>query len=86
MNLGFTPTGQEDFTSWADRDRTTYRKVPALLKEVLRTPVEGTGKPEPLMYQLGNIWSRRITQERRLVYAVESDQIVVFAARFHYGD
>lgn len=71
---------------WVDKDRATYRKVRNLLKEILRTPFEGTGKPEPLKYQLGNVWSRRITQEHRLVYAVEDSQIVILAARFHYGD
>lgn len=86
MNLAFTPIGWEDFTYWADNDRTTFRKVRALLKEVARTPYEGTGKPEPLKYQLGNVWSRRITQEHRLVYAVEDDQIVVLDARFLYSD
>ena len=86
MNLALTPTGWEDFTYWADKDRTTYKEVRALLKEILRTPFDGTGKPEPLKYQAGNVWSRRITQEHRLVYAVEDDQIVVLGARFHYGD
>lgn len=86
MNLAFTPTGWDDLNYWADKDRATYKKVRALLKEVVRTPFEGTGKPEPLKYQLDNVWSRRITQEHRLVYAVEDDQIVVLAARFHYGE
>mgnify|MGYP003383321982 CR=1 FL=1 len=86
MNLAFTPSAWEDLTYWAAKDRATYKKVRALLKEVLRTPFDGTGKPEPLKCQLGNVWSRRITQEHRLVYAVEDAQIVVLAARFHYGD
>lgn len=86
MNLAFTPSAWEDLNYWADKDRATYRKVRALLKEVLRTPFEGTGKPEPLKYQIGNVWSRRITQEHRLVYAAGDDQIVILAARFHYGE
>ena len=86
MNLALTPSAGEDLNYWADKDRATYRKVRSLLKEILPTPFEGTGKPEPLKYQLGNVWSRRITQEHRLVYTVEDDQIVVLAARFHYGD
>ncbi len=86
MNLASTPSAWEDLNYCADKDRATYKKVRALLKEVLRTPFEGTGKPEPLKYQFGNVWSRRITQEHRLVYAVEDEQIVVLAARFHYGD
>lgn len=85
MNLAFTPNGWEDYNHRADTDKATHRKIRALLKEVLRTPYSGTGKPEPLKYQLGNIWSRRITAEHRLVYAVEEEQIVVLAARFHYS-
>jgi toxin YoeB len=84
VKLAFTPTGWDDLNYWADKDRGTYKKVRALLKEVVRTPFEGTGKPEPLKYQLGSVWSRRITQEHRLVYAVEDDQIVVLEAGFHY--
>ena len=86
MNLAFTPTAWEDVNYWVDKDQAIYRKVRSLLKEIVRTPFEGTGKPEPLKYQLGNVWSRRITQEHRLVYAVEDSQIVVLAARLHYGD
>lgn len=86
MNLAFTPSGWEDFNYWADNDRVTYKKVRALLKEVIRSPFEGTGKPEPLKYGVGNVWSRRITQQHRLVYAVEEGQIVVLAVRFHYDD
>lgn len=86
MNLAFAPAGWEDFTYWADKDRATYGKIRTLLKEILRTPFQGTGKPEPLKYQLGNVWSRRITEEHRLVYAIEDTQIIVLAARFHYDD
>lgn len=85
MNLAFTPTGREDFSYWSDTDRATYRKIRSLIKEILRAPFEGTGKPEPLKYHVGNVWSRRITQEHRLVYAVEDHQVVILAARFHYS-
>jgi toxin YoeB len=85
VNLAFTPTGWEDFNYWSDTDRATFRKIRSLIREILRTPFEGTGKPEPLKYQVGNVWSRRITQEHRLVYAVEDQQIVILAARFHYS-
>lgn len=86
MNLALTPTGWDDLNCWADKDRATYTRLRTLLKEVVRTPFEGTGKPEPLKYQFGSVWSRRITQEHRLVYAVEDDQIVVLAARLRYGE
>ena len=84
MNLAFTPSAWEDLTYWAAKDRATYKKVRALLKEVLRTPFDGTGKPEPLKYQLGNVWSRRITQEHRLVYHVDDDRVTFLQARYHY--
>ena len=82
MNLAFTPTGWDDLNYWADRDRATYKKVRVLLKEVLRTPFEGTGKPEPLKYQLGNVWSRRITQEHRLVHLVRAHRIDFLQAQY----
>jgi len=86
VDLAFTQTGWDVLNYLADKDRATHVKVRSLLKEVLRTPFEGTGKPERLKYQLGNVWSRRITQEHRLAYAVEDEQVVVLAARFHYGE
>lgn len=77
---------REDLNYWADKDRATNKKVRALLNEVLRRRFDGIGKPEPLKHKLGNVWSRRVSQEHRLVYAVEDQQIVVLAARFHYGE
>ena len=84
MNLAFTPTGWEDLNYWADKDRATYKKVRALLKEVLRTPFEGTGKPEPLKYLGPDVWSRRITQEHRCVYLVKADRVEFLQGRYHY--
>jgi toxin YoeB len=55
-----------------------------LIKEVQRTPFEGTGKPEPLKHELKGCWSRRITQEHRLVYEVKGETIRILACRFHY--
>jgi toxin YoeB len=56
----------------------------AVDKEVQRTPFEGTGKPEPLKHELKGCWSRRITQEHRLVYEVKGETIRILACRFHY--
>ena len=87
MNLTFTPRAWEDYEWWSNHDRQAFKKLRALIKETLRTPYEGTGKPERLKYQTaGDIWSRRITQEHRLVYAVDGEAIVILAARFHYSD
>jgi toxin YoeB len=87
VNLVFTPNAWADYEWWIDHDRQTLRRLRGLIKQSLRTPFEGTGKPEPLKYQAaGNVWSRRITQEHRLVYVVDGDALIILAARFHYVD
>ncbi|MDR0481792.1 MAG: Txe/YoeB family addiction module toxin [Cellulomonadaceae bacterium] len=76
-----------EFEWWLDHDRKTATRIRRLLKETRRTPFEGTGKPEPLKYHVGlNVWSRRITDEHRLVYDVRPHVIVVHQVRFHYDD
>jgi toxin YoeB len=85
MNLLFTDEAWEDYTYWQQYDKKLLKKINTLLKEIKRTPYEGTGKPEPLKYELQGCWSRRINQEHRLVYEVFDGQINVLACRFHYG-
>ena len=85
MNLLFTDEAWEDYTYWQQYDKKLLKKINSLLKEIKRTPYEGTGKPEPLRYELQGAWSRRINQEHRLVYEVFDEQINVIACRFHYG-
>lgn len=84
MNIAFSATGWADYQYWAKTDKATLRRLNALIKDCLRSPEEGIGKPEALKHQLAGYWSRRITDEHRLVYAVEEDQIVFIAARHHY--
>jgi len=84
MRLLFTPNGWADYTSWLTVDRQTLRRINRLIDDVLRDPVAGIGKPEPLRHLLAGVWSRRITQEHRLVYLVDGDDVVVLQARFHY--
>ena len=84
MRLVFTPNGWADYTSWLTVDRQTLRRINRLIDDVLRDPVAGIGKPEPLRHLLAGVWSRRITQEHRLVYLVDGDDVVVLQARFHY--
>lgn len=84
MRLVFTPNGWADYTSWLTVDRQTLRRVSRLIDDVLRDPVVGIGKPEPLRHMLAGVWSRRITQEHRLVYLVDGDDVVILQARFHY--
>ena len=84
MNVTLTPTALDDLRYWLKTDKRQAERILALLEEIRRTPFEGTGKPEPLRFQLAGCWSRRIDREHRLVYQVEVTEIVVIACRYHY--
>ena len=80
----FQPEFREDLQHWVKHDRTIAIKVLQLVEAVLRDPFEGIGKPEPLRLLGPGVWSRRITQEHRLVYLVSDDRIDFLQARYHY--
>ena len=84
MKIVFADRAWEDFTYWIEHDRKVAKRIIRLLKEIERDPFQGIGKPEPLKHGLAGFWSRRITDEHRLVYAVEKKQILVAQARYHY--
>ncbi len=86
MNKAFTDIGWEDYLYWQTEDRKTLRKINTLLKDIERNGNEGLGKPEPLTGDLSGFWSRRINQKDRLIYALEMDQIIIIACRYHYDD
>ena len=86
MNKAFTDIGWEDSLYWQTEDRKTLRKINTLLKDIERNGNEGIGKPEPLTGDLSGFWSRRINQKDRLIYALEMDQIIIIACRYHYDD
>lgn len=86
MNKAFTDIGWEDYLYWQTEDRKTLRKINTLLKDIARNGNEGIGKPEPLTGDLSGFWSRRINQKDRLIYALEMDQIIIIACRYHYDD
>ena len=75
---------REDLEFWIKTDRRTALRLLKLIEAVLRDPFEGVGKPEPLKYLDAGTWSRRITQEHRLVYLVRADRIDFLQARYHY--
>ena len=75
---------REDLRHWVRTDRGTALRVLDLVEAVSRDPFQGVGKPEPLRYGLEGCWSRRITQEHRLVYRVAHDRIDFLQARYHY--
>jgi toxin YoeB len=84
MRIIFSKNAWEDYVSWQTEDKKTLRKINNLIKEIQRTPYEGTGKPEPLKFDLAGLWSRRIDLEHRLVYKIEDNDLLVYACRFHY--
>ncbi len=84
MRLVFTPHAWDDYTYWQQADRQTLKRMNRLIDDALRDPTEGIGKPEPLKHMLAGAWSRRITEEHRLVYLVDGEDLVILQARYHY--
>jgi toxin YoeB len=74
----------EDLAFWVSTNRKVALKILALIEDIRRNPFEGLGKPEPLRHLGTGVWSRRITQEHRLVYMVENEKILFAQARYHY--
>lgn len=84
MKVTFSSQAWEDYLYWQQTDHKLLKRINALIKEISRTPFEGTGKPEPLRHALAGYWSRRITDEHRLVYKMQDDAVLIAQARFHY--
>ncbi|MGD1154539.1 MAG: Txe/YoeB family addiction module toxin [Terriglobia bacterium] len=80
----FHPEFRQDLQHWIETDRKTALRILELVEAVLNDPFTGIGKPEPLKYVLAGCWSRRITQEHRLVYKVTGRRIDFLQARYHY--
>jgi toxin YoeB len=80
----FQPEFRQDLKYWLQIDRNMALRVLELIEAVLRDPFSGIGKPEPLKYVLAGCWSRRITQEHRLVYKASARRIDFLQARYHY--
>jgi toxin YoeB len=80
----FHPEFREDLRYWIKTNRNTAMRVLDLVEAVLRDPFVGVGKPEPLRYMLAGCWSRRVTQEHRLVYSVADTRVDFLQARYHY--
>lgn len=84
MRLVWTADAWSDYLYWQTNDRKLLKRVNQLLRDTLRDPFEGIGKPEPLKYGADGAWSRRITQEHRLVYMLADGDLVILQARYHY--
>ncbi|EKN3404980.1 Txe/YoeB family addiction module toxin [Yersinia enterocolitica] len=84
MKLTWSAEAWDDYLYWQETDKKTVKKINELIKDATRTPFEGKGKPEPLKHNLAGFWSRRITTEHRLVYAVSNDALLIASCRYHY--
>ncbi|UGT63415.1 Txe/YoeB family addiction module toxin [Nocardia asteroides] len=85
MKLLFTDVAWEDYQWWLANDKRVIKRVNLLLEDVKRNGHNGIGKPEALKHSLAGYWSRRITGEHRLVYAIENEIITVISCRYHYN-
>ena len=84
MNLIFSDKAWEEYMYWQQTDKQILKKINQLIRDIKREPFDGIGKPEPLKYELSGFWSRRISDEHRLVYEVSESYIAIVSCRFHY--
>lgn len=85
MTLQFSDVAWEDYLHWQRTDKRRLARINTLLKAILRAPYEGLGKPERLRFDKTGWWSRRIDQEHRLIYRVDTGVLLVAALRYHYA-
>ena len=84
MKLIFSENAWEDYLYWQKTDKQILNRINKLIKETKREPFGGVGKPEPLKHGLGGYWSRRISEEHRIVYKVTDDALLIAQLRYHY--
>lgn len=84
MIISFVQRSWDEYNSWQKDDKKIFNKIQKLIKETLRDPFGGIGKSEPLKNNLHGYWSKRITDEHRLVYKVEDNQLIIISCKYHY--
>jgi toxin YoeB len=84
MKLIFSEDAWEDYLYWQRTDKRILSRINGLIKDIQRHPFQGIGKPEPLRHALSGYWSRRLTDEHRIVYKVENDTLFIAQLRYHY--
>jgi len=84
MKLIFADAAWGDYLDWQQQDRLMVERINKLIKEAQREPFAGIGKPEPLKHALAGYWSRRITEEHRMVYKIDGDSMLIAQLRYHY--
>jgi toxin YoeB len=85
MRLVFTESAWQDYLWFQEKDRRLLKRINMLIKDTLRTPFDGQGKPESLKADLSGYWSRRINDEHRLVYGITQTDLVIISCRYHYN-
>jgi len=86
MKLGWHEKAWDEYVVWQAEDKKTLKKINKLIKDMLRDPFKGLGKPEPLGWDLQGCWSRQIDDANRIVYKVEKEQIIIIQCGTHYKD
>ena len=84
MKLIFSEHAWDDYIYWQKADKKILKRINQLIRGIQRTPYEGIGKPEPLRHGLSGYWSRRITDEHRIVYKIEKDSVFIAQLRYNY--
>ena len=84
MPIIFSSKAWEDYEYWIKHDKKKIDRINKLIKDILRSPFEGIGKPEPLKLNLQGLWSRRIDEEHRLIYEYNDDNLSIISCRHHY--
>jgi len=84
MNLIFADHAWDDYLYWQKTDKKMVKRINSLIKDIQRSPFEGIGKPEPLKHALSSYWSRRINDEHRIIYKVDSESLLIAQLRYHY--
>ncbi|MEA2050052.1 MAG: Txe/YoeB family addiction module toxin [Campylobacterota bacterium] len=84
MIISFVQRSWDEYNNWQKDDKKVFNKIQRLIKDTLRDPFGGIGKPEPLKNNLKGYWSKRITDEHRLIYKVEENQLIIISCKYHY--
>lgn len=85
MNKVFSANAWEEYISWVNEDKKVLKRINELIKDIERNGHKGLGKPEPLKYNFAGYWSRRITDEHRLIYTIAANDIIIISCRYHYS-
>ena len=84
MNISWTDKSWEEYLNWQIQDKKVLKKINSLIKDIKRDPYDGIGKPEQLKHELSGCWSRKITDEHRLIYEVYEFYVIIISCRYHY--